>query len=43
MKFIRINVKKDQLGGVPRIFGFRIPVATVIGMAAEGMRYDETK
>jgi uncharacterized protein (DUF433 family) len=37
MKFTRITVKPDQMGGVPCIRGLRIPVATVIGMVAEGM------
>jgi uncharacterized protein (DUF433 family) len=41
MKFTRITVKSDQMGGVPCIRGLRIPVATVIGMFAEGMRDDE--
>jgi uncharacterized protein (DUF433 family) len=37
MKFTRITVKPDQMGGVPCIRGLRIPVATVVGMLAEGM------
>jgi len=37
MKFMRITVKSDQMGGVPCIRGLRIPVATVVGMVAEGM------
>ena len=37
MKFKRITVKPDQMGGVPCIRGLRIPVATVIGMVAEDM------
>ena len=41
MKFIRITVKPDQMGGVPCIRGLRIPVATVIGMVAEGMSQEE--
>lgn len=41
MKFTRITVKPDQMGGVPCIRGFRIPVATIIGMVAEGMRYEK--
>ena len=41
MKFTRITVKPDQMGGVPCIRGLRIPVATVIGMVAEGMRQEE--
>jgi uncharacterized protein (DUF433 family) len=41
MKFTRITVKPDQMGGVPCIRGLRIPVATVIGMVAEGMSQKE--
>lgn len=35
--FRRITVKPDQMGGVPCIRGLRIPVATVVGMVADGM------
>ena len=41
MRYTRITVKPDQMGGVPCIRGFRIPVATVIGMVAEGMSQEE--
>lgn len=37
MKFKRITVNPDQMGGVPCIRGLRIPVATVVGMVADGM------
>jgi len=37
MKFNRITVEHDKMGGVPCIRGFRIPVATVVGMVANGM------
>jgi uncharacterized protein (DUF433 family) len=37
MTFARITVTPDQMGGVPCIRGVRIPVATVVGMVAEGM------
>ena len=37
MKFTRITVNPKQLGGVPCIRGLRIPVATVVGMVADGM------
>jgi uncharacterized protein (DUF433 family) len=30
-------VKPEQMGGVPCIRGLRIPVATVVGMVADGM------
>jgi len=36
MKFTRITVDSRQMGGVPCIRGLRIPVATVVGMVAEG-------
>jgi len=37
MKFTRITIEPDKMGGVPCIRGFRIPVATVVGMVANGM------
>lgn len=37
MKFSRITVDPNQMGGVPCIRGLRIPVATVVGMVAERM------
>ena len=37
MKFTRITTNPKQMGGVPCIRGLRIPVATVVGMVAEGM------
>ena len=37
MKFTRITVDAAQMGGVPCIRGLRVPVATVVGMVAEGM------
>ena len=37
MKFRRITVDPQQMGGVPCIRGLRIPVATVVGMMADGM------
>ncbi len=37
MRFERITVEPDKMGGVPCIRGTRIPVATVVGMVAEGM------
>jgi uncharacterized protein (DUF433 family) len=41
MKFTRITVNAHQMGGVPCIRGLRIPVATVVGMVAEGMTTPE--
>jgi uncharacterized protein (DUF433 family) len=37
MKFARITVDARQMAGVPCIRGLRIPVATVVGMVAEGL------
>ena len=37
MKFERITVDPEQMGGVPCVRGLRIPVATIVGMVAEGM------
>ena len=37
MAFTRITVRAEQMGGVPCIRGLRVPVATVVGMVAEGM------
>lgn len=37
MKFTRITVNPQQMGGAPCIRGLRIPVATVVGMVADGM------
>ncbi len=41
MKFARITTDPAQMGGVPCIRGLRIPVATVVGMVAEGMTEEE--
>jgi uncharacterized protein (DUF433 family) len=41
MSFTRITVRADQMGGVPCIRGLRIPVSTVVGMAADGMSDQE--
>ncbi len=37
----RITVNPRQMGGLPCIRGLRIPVATVVGMIADGMTPDE--
>ena len=37
MNFRRITVNPRQMGGIPCIRGLRIPVATVVGMLADGM------
>jgi uncharacterized protein (DUF433 family) len=41
MRFTRITVNPRQMGGVPCIRGLRIPVATVVGLVAEGMTREE--
>jgi uncharacterized protein (DUF433 family) len=41
MTFTRITVRPDQMDGVPCIRGLRIPVATVVGMIADGMSQEE--
>jgi uncharacterized protein (DUF433 family) len=41
VRFERITVRSDQMGGVPCIRGLRIPVATVVGMIADGMTVAE--
>jgi len=41
MKFTRITVSPLQMGGVPCLRGLRIPVATVVGMLADGMTTEE--
>lgn len=41
MDFERITIDPEQMGGVPCIRGLRIPVATVVGMVANGMTNQE--
>ncbi len=41
MTFTRITVGADQMDGVPCIRGLRIPVATVVGMVADGLSQQE--
>ncbi len=41
MRFTRITVDPRQMGGVPCIRGLRVPVATVVGMVADGMAATE--
>lgn len=41
MTFERITVQPGQMDGVPCIRGLRIPVATVVGMFADGMTETE--
>ena len=37
MRFPRITVDADQMGGAPCIRGLRIPVATVVGLVTDRM------
>lgn len=41
MEFDGITVETGKMGGVPCIRGLRIPVATVVGMLANGMSREE--
>jgi uncharacterized protein (DUF433 family) len=41
MRYERITLHPDQMGGQPCIRGLRIPVATVVAMVADGMTHDE--
>lgn len=41
MKYQRITVNPNQMGGMPCIRGLRIPVATLVGMVADGMTNKE--
>lgn len=41
MVFERITVNPEMMGGMPCIRGMRMPVATVVGMVADGMTIAE--
>lgn len=41
MTFERISIDHRVMAGAPCIAGTRIPVATVVGMVAEGMTVEE--
>lgn len=41
MRFNRITVNPNRLGGVPCIRDLRIPVSTVVGSVADGMTIEE--
>jgi uncharacterized protein (DUF433 family) len=41
LTFTRITVDPEKMGGVPCIRGFRLPVATIVEMVAEGMGDEE--
>lgn len=40
-EYARITINPEQMSGLPCIRGLRIPVATVVGMVAEGMTEKE--
>ncbi|MFO1080490.1 MAG: DUF433 domain-containing protein [Reyranellaceae bacterium] len=40
MQFSRITVDPGRMGGMPCIRGLRIPVATVVGLVADGLTTD---
>ena len=41
MRFSRITISPDQMGGVACLRGLRIPVATVVAMIADSMSVSE--
>lgn len=41
MSFKRIKINPEMMGGIPCIRNLRIPVATIIGMLADGMSEKE--
>jgi uncharacterized protein (DUF433 family) len=41
LPFTRITVNPNQMGGVPCLRGLRIPVATVVGLVAEGHTHEQ--
>lgn len=41
MKFTRITVDTNQMGGVPCIRDIRIPVSAIVGMVVDGMAIAE--
>jgi uncharacterized protein (DUF433 family) len=41
MKFSRITVNPRQMDGLPCIRGLRIPVASIIGMVADGVSSED--
>jgi uncharacterized protein (DUF433 family) len=43
MRYDRVTVDPAQMGGMPCIRGMRMPVATVVGMVADGMTEAEIR
>jgi uncharacterized protein (DUF433 family) len=40
VRYSRVTVQSEQMGGTPCIRGLRIPVATIVAMVADGMSPD---
>ncbi len=41
LNFNRITIDPNQMNGIPCLRGLRIPVATIVGMLADGMSETE--
>jgi len=41
MKFTRITIDPEKMGGIACIRGLRIPVSTIVGIVANGMTEKE--
>lgn len=41
MAFERIRTDPNKMGGVPIVRDLRVPVATVVGMVADGLTFDQ--
>ena len=41
MAYVRITIDPRMMGGVPCIRNMRMPVATIVGLIAEGASIDE--
>jgi uncharacterized protein (DUF433 family) len=41
MRFVRITINPNQMGGAPCLRGLRIPVSTLVDMVADGMTKEE--
>ncbi|MBI4728266.1 MAG: DUF433 domain-containing protein [Acidobacteria bacterium] len=41
MRFARVTVEADKMGGVPCIRGLRVPVAMIVSMVADAMTVDQ--
>lgn len=41
MRFERITINPNQMGGLPCIRGLRIPVTTIVGQLAAGQTHEQ--